>query len=275
MYKCQILDENTVVKRYADDRVSMNTVAREFRTGRRQIKRILLKHGVTIRPPYVKKASDQELLDLFHNNDLSYSQIAAKVGLSLNGIKARAHRLGIRRGPGEKCSTIITEDMDKQMIELRREKNLTALQIAVKMGVPRHRVELRLEQLGFGQRNKPLKGRKNVATPPGRVRNRSGTVLEHILIAEKKMGRLLTGSEIVHHIDLNHQNNHPDNLYVYDSSGTHMRAHAHLRRIAIGYVFNLGLIEFRDGQYSFKEELLAQPLSHANLSSAEDSLVAK
>ena len=39
-------------------------------------------------------------------------------------------------------------------------------------------------------------------------------MLEHRFVAEKKLGRKLQISEIVHHKDRNWKNNHPDNLEV-------------------------------------------------------------
>lgn len=43
----------------------------------------------------------------------------------------------------------------------------------------------------------------------------NGYVLEHILVAEKMLGRPLTETEEVHHKDLNRANNDPSNLKVY------------------------------------------------------------
>jgi hypothetical protein len=43
---------------------------------------------------------------------------------------------------------------------------------------------------------------------------KSGAVMEHRLIAEKKLGRYLTKDEVVHHIDEDKTNNDPDNLMV-------------------------------------------------------------
>lgn len=42
----------------------------------------------------------------------------------------------------------------------------------------------------------------------------SGYVREHRLVAEQKIGRRLSSDEIVHHIDDDGLNNHPDNLEV-------------------------------------------------------------
>lgn len=56
--------------------------------------------------------------------------------------------------------------------------------------------------------------------------NKNGYVLEHILVAEKKIGRLLTDLEVVHHEDENKKNNSPDNLMVFPSQSEHMIYHA-------------------------------------------------
>lgn len=47
---------------------------------------------------------------------------------------------------------------------------------------------------------------------------------EHRIVAEEKLGRPLTRDEVVHHIDHDHLNNHPDNLAVV-SRAEHMRLH--------------------------------------------------
>ena len=52
-----------------------------------------------------------------------------------------------------------------------------------------------------------------------------GYVLEHRLIAEKTIGRLLTTDEVVHHKDRNKQNNSPSNLQVMANQSEHLKLH--------------------------------------------------
>jgi len=51
-----------------------------------------------------------------------------------------------------------------------------------------------------------------------------GWMMEHRLVMEAKIGRLLTRAEVVHHIDHNTLNNSPCNLKLYPSKGAHLAA---------------------------------------------------
>lgn len=50
----------------------------------------------------------------------------------------------------------------------------------------------------------------------------NGCVREHRLVAESTLGRYLLPSEVVHHIDDDPANNHPDNLMVYETNAVHI-----------------------------------------------------
>ena len=54
----------------------------------------------------------------------------------------------------------------------------------------------------------------------------NGMVYEHILEAEKKLGRMLLDEEVVHHIDHNRENNDFNNLLVFASQEDHGRFHS-------------------------------------------------
>lgn len=53
----------------------------------------------------------------------------------------------------------------------------------------------------------------------------NGCVYEHILIAEKMLGRKLTKEECVHHIDSDRTNNEEENLMVFASQYDHVAFH--------------------------------------------------
>jgi hypothetical protein len=53
---------------------------------------------------------------------------------------------------------------------------------------------------------------------------RGGRILEHRIMAEIKLGRLLDKKEVVDHIDKCTLNNHPDNLRVFSTNSDHLKA---------------------------------------------------
>ena len=54
--------------------------------------------------------------------------------------------------------------------------------------------------------------------------NSNGYVREHRLVMEQKLGRLLLPVEVVHHIDDDPANNHPDNLELFANNRNHLAA---------------------------------------------------
>ena len=66
---------------------------------------------------------------------------------------------------------------------------------------------------------------------------RNGTVFEHRLMAEKKLGRILTKEETVHHIDGNKCNNDLDNLMVFKTSADHSAFHKGVKAVKDGDVW--------------------------------------
>jgi len=55
--------------------------------------------------------------------------------------------------------------------------------------------------------------------------NKHGYVLHHRVVAENKLGRMLTEEEVVHHLDNDGRNNNPDNLAVIATQSDHFIIH--------------------------------------------------
>ena len=64
-------------------------------------------------------------------------------------------------------------------------------------------------------------------------RNAGGYILEHRLVVEKKIERYLTKEEVIHHIDLNKQNNHIDNLMLFKTNSEHIKFHTKMKQFGI------------------------------------------
>lgn len=93
-------------------------------------------------------------------------------------------------------------------------------------GIPRRTRGARegsLNRFWNGGRRMDADGYILIYSPTHPFRNLQNAVREHRLVMEQKLGRYLSPDEVVHHLDGNRQNNHPDNLQVYERNAEHLR----------------------------------------------------
>ena len=68
-----------------------------------------------------------------------------------------------------------------------------------------------------------VSGYKYIYSPNHPNKTIGNAVAEHRLVIEKKIGRYLERQEVVHHIDGNPLNNHPDNLVLFSRNSDHLK----------------------------------------------------
>ncbi len=82
--------------------------------------------------------------------------------------------------------------------------------------------------------------------------DKQGYVYEHTLVVEEALGRLPGENEVVHHINLDKQDNTPSNLWVCGNK-EHIVCHRSVEKL-IKPLLEHGVIEFVDGAYRIVEE---------------------
>jgi hypothetical protein len=133
-----------------------------------------------------------------------------------------------------------TPDRKRVAVELYRTHQSTEI-VAAMMHTNRRYVRQALQEVGAPrrpegalpmERNHRWKGGRIVDSdgyvllkaPDHPDSNHLGYVREHRLVMEQKIGRRLSRSEVVHHLNSNKQDNRPENLDLYPTNGAHLAA---------------------------------------------------
>lgn len=148
-----------------------------------------------------KKLGDRDWLAAQLKTKTQY-EIAAELGCNAPavGYWVEKHELW---GPGGKCKS-------------------DAIREALRKKYPNGRKGRRASNWQGGRRE--VGGYIYVYAPDHPYAGTNNAVAEHRLVIEKKIGRYLTPDEVVHHLDGNKKNNHPDNLVLY-KRGQHVSKH--------------------------------------------------
>ncbi|KKK88378.1 hypothetical protein LCGC14_2743780 [marine sediment metagenome] len=138
-----------------------------------------------------------------------------------------------------------------------------------KFNIPRRDTRFNLSNVGIGKNNPNWKGGRRLRTDGYILLSRrdhpraygGGTVLEHIVIMEKHLGRYLKyygkrhpKNEVVHHIDDNKKNNKIENLYITTIGGNRV-IHKQMESIT-AELYKKGFVGFNNkkGEYYIKDE---------------------
>lgn len=220
---------------------SINAVAAAVGLSYSGARDLLIGCGVPLRSGgnyLLDTASKAEIVELYKSGE-SMRQIAAAYGVSGPAVRSILERRGVelrpkgraqRRVPGRKA--LMSEAQDREFAELYAQ-DIPIPKIAEQMGIARDQGFRAVDRLGLpkrpqrrGQRSSTWKGgiARNADgyvlvkvaedDPLASMRFGTGYVLEHRLVLARSLGRPLTKSETVHHINGDRADNRLENLQL-------------------------------------------------------------
>lgn len=188
--------------------------------------------------PFICTLSRDELLAIYNQNgmtikkmcpivgcksDITMAKILHQHGIDTNNNKRMAFQKRGGRTDEEFKDFLTVQYLDKKRSMVSIAKELGISWVIVSRYLDKYGIEKRTKsQQQCGERAVNWKGGRRIASN-GYIEikvenypklNKRRYVYEHVYVAEKKIGRLLRENEVVHHIDRNKTNNHPDNLMV-------------------------------------------------------------
>ena len=152
-----------------------------------------------------------------HYASMPHRDIADRLGRSVCAIRHRAEKIGV---PRKVAIRRWTPEEDKIILA---SKGRDHKEVATLLGRDGSELSKRARKLGF----------KSWRNPDGLVRADDRKYI-HRSVVEKHLGRALTSSERVHHIDCNKRNNDPSNLHLFPNPAAHAKCHWSLSKLCDG-----------------------------------------
>lgn len=189
----KLLDKSWVEEEYSNKRRTLDNIADSLGVSRSSVARALKRHGI-------KKNTPKSKYDLLNNDEWLINSY-------VNELKSTEE---IAKIIGDGCTSAAVRWILKYRLKVNVRCHLEAQQIRFARG----------DEYGEnshnwkGGRYVNVQGYVAVRNPTNPKAFPNGYMLEHRLVMEKKLGRRLESYEIVHHIDGDKTNNHPDNLML-------------------------------------------------------------
>lgn len=192
--------------------------------------------------------------------------IAARLDRGVGSINDRLRKLGLRRYRSSRFTP--AED---EIIRAAKDAGRSSVDVGRELGRDSGVIRLRAMRIGLGAWRRPLvdcNGYRIARIDQlgnGIVRR----VPEHRAVMERMLGRRLTDSERVHHINARKRDNEPENLHLCANDAAHHRAHHSVTKLLAG-LLERGAISFnRDkGIYELCEIRKRRPFYSGGMASA-------
>ncbi len=193
----------------------------------------------------------KEEIAVLRGSDRSVSDrlLAERLGRSWRAVSGKRLRLGVRKILGKftaKEDAIIWAMVEQLKNKKHHFHKYPVISILAKrLGRSPKAVADHTKELGISFRKLKASGRHAGRKVVGWRGKKYGSVpiYEHVANMEQHLGRSLRRGEVVHHVDLDKENNESTNLFLCRGRAEHRRFHCQLERIG-GELVRRGIIRF-------------------------------